>query len=109
MRRRLGHGSAQGAGEGNFVFSPSSIVTALAMTYAGAEGNTAAEMAEALRCRVRYFTDGMALGSAEFLKQLQADYGEWFPEQRKTGSAIMKGADWGELRVIRNLRVSPLA
>ena len=67
------------------------------------------EMAEALRCRVRYFTDGMALGSAEFLKQLQADYGEWFPEQRKAGSAKMKGADWGELRVIRNLRVSPLA
>ena len=67
------------------------------------------EMAEALRCRVRYFTDGMALGSAEFLKQLQADYGEWFPEQRKASSAKMKGADWGDLRVIRNLRVSPLA
>jgi len=67
------------------------------------------EMAEALRCRVRYFTDGMALGSAEFLKQLQSDHEDWFPDQRKAGSARMKGADWGELRVIRNLRVSPLA
>ena len=57
----------------------------------------------------RYFTDGMALGSAAFLRQLQADYGEWFPEQRKAGSTKMKGADWGELRLIRNLRVFPLA
>lgn len=39
---------AQGAGEGNFVFSPSSIVTALAMTYAGANGATAQEMAGTL-------------------------------------------------------------
>jgi serpin B len=39
---------AQKAGEGNLVFSPASIVTALAMTYAGARGATAAEMAETL-------------------------------------------------------------
>ncbi len=37
------------AGEkGNLFFSPSSIHTALAMTYAGARGNTAAEMAKTL-------------------------------------------------------------
>jgi serpin B len=32
--------------EGNLFFSPYSISTALAMTYAGAEGKTATEMAE---------------------------------------------------------------
>ena len=36
------------AGDGNLVFSPSSIVTALAMTYAGAGGATAQEMATTL-------------------------------------------------------------
>lgn len=36
------------AGNGNLVFSPSSIVTALAMTYAGAAGTTADEMAKVL-------------------------------------------------------------
>lgn len=36
------------AGDGNVVFSPASIVTALAMTYAGAEGATAEEMAATL-------------------------------------------------------------
>jgi serpin B len=35
--------------EGNVFFSPHSISTALAMTYAGARGNTAAEMAATLR------------------------------------------------------------
>jgi serpin B len=34
--------------DGNLLFSPYSISTALAMTYAGARGNTAAEMAEVL-------------------------------------------------------------
>ena len=34
--------------EGNLFFSPYSISTALAMTYAGARGNTAAQMAQAL-------------------------------------------------------------
>ena len=36
------------AGDGNVVFSPASLVTALAMTYAGAEGTTAQEMAATL-------------------------------------------------------------
>ena len=35
-------------GDGNLVFSPASIVTALAMTYAGARGVTAEEMARVL-------------------------------------------------------------
>ena len=37
------------AEEGNLVYSPASIRLALAMTYAGARGETAAEMAEVLR------------------------------------------------------------
>ncbi|MBI3831691.1 MAG: sigma-70 family RNA polymerase sigma factor [Planctomycetes bacterium] len=37
------------AKEGNLFFSPYSISTALGMTYSGARGNTAAEMAKALR------------------------------------------------------------
>lgn len=35
-------------GDGNVVFSPASIMTALAMTYAGARGSTAEEMAQVL-------------------------------------------------------------
>lgn len=39
---------AQQAGSGNIVFSPASIVTALAMTYVGAAGTTAEEMVATL-------------------------------------------------------------
>ena len=39
---------AQEAADGNLVFSPTSIITALAMTYAGAAGATAEEMAGTL-------------------------------------------------------------
>jgi serpin B len=39
---------ASSAGDGNLVFSPASVVTALAMTYAGAKGDTAQEMADTL-------------------------------------------------------------
>jgi serpin B len=40
------------AGDGNVVFSPMSIVTALAMTYAGAKGETAQEMADTLHSTI---------------------------------------------------------
>ena len=37
------------SGNGNLFFSPESVSTALAMTYAGARGDTASEMAKTLR------------------------------------------------------------
>ena len=65
------------------------------------------EMTELLRCRVRYFSDGMALGSAAYLKELQECHRDWFGANRKTCAARMRGADWGELRVMRNLQLRP--
>jgi len=52
--------------EGNLFFSPASVETALAMTYAGARGNTAAQMAKTL-----HFENDVAKVSAEFAKRLQ--------------------------------------
>jgi REP element-mobilizing transposase RayT len=57
-----------------------------------------------LRCRVRYFTDGVILGSAEFVRDftaaLQMECGRKHPP---TVNA-MQGSDWGDLAVIRTLR-----
>jgi hypothetical protein len=56
------------------------------------------------RSRVRYFSDGHALGSAVYLAQLQQLQPECFGYNRKTRICEMEGDDWGELRVMRRLR-----
>ena len=57
-----------------------------------------------LRCRVRYFTDGAILGSAEFVRGFT---GAWQRErERKYPPKVneMRGTDWGNLAVIQGLR-----
>jgi putative transposase len=57
-----------------------------------------------LRCRVRYFTDGAILGSAEFVRGFtgawQMERGRKYPPKVNT----MQGTDWGDLAVIQGLR-----
>ena len=57
-----------------------------------------------LRCRVRYFTDGAILGSAEFVRGFtgarQMERGRKYPPKVNA----MRGSDWGDLAVIRGLR-----
>jgi len=64
--------------EGNMFFSPYSISTALAMTYTGARGNTAAEMATVLNLpelsgKNLYTPNQIAAAFGNLQKQLQAD------------------------------------
>ncbi len=63
---------------------------------------------EILRCRVRYFCDGAIFGSVEFVNGV-FEANRWrYGEKRKTGARRMRGADWGELRVLRDLRNRPV-
>jgi REP element-mobilizing transposase RayT len=57
------------------------------------------------RRSVRYFSDGMALGSKQFLAMFYEAQRGHFPEKRRFRFVRMKGADWGGLRVIRDLQV----
>ncbi len=57
---------------GNLIFSPESISTALAMTYAGARGNTASEMAKALHFTLPSDRFHHAMG--ELLRDLNAPH-----------------------------------
>ncbi len=59
---------------------------------------------EALRCRVRYFSDGAVLGSREFVQGYFERERERFGARRRDGPRAMRGADWGELACIRDLR-----
>lgn len=59
-----------------------------------------------IRHRVRYFRDGAALGTAAFVEAVferERERGR-MSGKRETGARKMRGADWGELRVLRDLR-----
>ena len=62
---------------------------------------------EALRHRVRYFCDGAVLGTAAFVDgvfEREQALHRRFGGKRTSGARRMRGADWGELRVMRDLR-----
>lgn len=59
---------------------------------------------EAIRCRVRYFTDGVVLGSSEFVQSYFETHRTSFGARRQDGPRKMRGSDWGNLRCIRDLR-----
>ena len=60
---------------------------------------------EILRCRVRYFCDGAIFGSVEFVNDIFESNRSRYGPTRKIGARKMRGAEWGELRVLRDLRV----
>ena len=61
-------------------------------------------VAEILRCRVRYLTDGAAVGGAEFLQQVFEENRQRFGKTRSRAGRQMSGSDWGGLQVLRGVR-----
>ena len=66
-------------------------------------------LAEVLRLRVRYFSDGTALGSKAFLEQLGALWKECHGVEHKRNANRMRAGEWGGLRSYRNLQVEPVS
>ncbi len=60
-------------------------------------------LAAALRCRVRYFTDGTVLGGQRYVDDFFERKREHFGGRRSDGGRKMRGAEWGELRSLRDL------
>ena len=58
-----------------------------------------------LRCRVRYFSDGLAVGGRGFVERIFALKREMFSAGRKCGERKLSGGSWGGLRALRGLRV----
>ena len=61
-------------------------------------------VAAALRCQVRYFTDGAVLGSEEYVARIFEEFRSQFGPKRRSGPRRMKGSDWEGLMVMRDLR-----
>jgi hypothetical protein len=61
---------------------------------------------ELLRCRVRYFTDGVVLGGRLFVEDTFQRYRSRFGIKRQTGSRPMKGGGFADLFTARRLRLA---
>jgi len=68
------------------------------------EADGKVSLAELLRLRVRYFSDGLVLGSREFVEQYFYEHRNLFGAKRKTGARPMLGFKDSGLAVIRDLR-----
>ena len=49
--------------------------------------------ADFIRCRVRYFTDGAAIGTKGFVEGIFQHCRDWFSEKRKDGARLVKGME----------------
>ncbi|VGO22056.1 transposase [Pontiella sulfatireligans] len=77
-------------------------MTSEAIEKALAEGGEL-DRSDLLRCRVRYFSDGVALGSRLFIEAVFENNRQLFGERRKDGARKMRGGDWNGLYSLRTL------
>jgi len=64
---------------------------------------------ELLRLRVRYFSDGLVLGTEAFVEDVFEQFRSHFGEKRKSGPRALRGFSDSGLNVIRDLRSDPLS
>ena len=62
-------------------------------------------LGELLRCRVRYFSDGVVLGGKAYVEDAITRHRRQFTAVRKHRARRMRGGHWGELCTARHLRV----
>jgi len=72
------------------------------------EGNGELTLGELVRCRVRYFTDGLAIGSERFVEEVFESNREKFGPRRRNGARKLAGGDFQGLRTMRDLRLTPI-
>jgi REP element-mobilizing transposase RayT len=60
--------------------------------------------AEALRLRIRYFTDGLALGSEAYVNEVFWEFRSRFGPRRRSGARRLRGLPFVELRTLRDLK-----
>jgi REP element-mobilizing transposase RayT len=59
---------------------------------------------EALRLRIRYFGDGLVLGSEEYVEGIFREFRSHFSPKRRTGARKLRGLPFVELRTLRDLK-----
>ena len=59
---------------------------------------------ELLRIRIRYFSDGLALGSQAFVERVFRNNRESFGNHRRRAGTSLQASSWAGLHVMRDLR-----
>ena len=63
-------------------------------------------MEQLLQLRVRYFSDGMAIGNASFLDAIFAQFRKNFSSKRRSALKPMKGFDRLKIGSLRGLQIN---
>ena len=63
-------------------------------------------MSQLLHCRVRYFSDGVILGTRAFVDEAFCRHRARFSSKRETGARPMQFGEWTGLCTVRRLRLS---
>jgi REP element-mobilizing transposase RayT len=59
---------------------------------------------DALRLRIRYFKDGLVLGSEAYVNEIFQEFRNHFSPKRKTGARKLRWLPFAELRTLRDLK-----
>ena len=62
---------------------------------------------ELLHCRIRYFSNGLAIGSKAFVENVFNTHREWFSENRTSGARKIRNAE-DPFFCLRDLRIEPI-
>ena len=65
-------------------------------------------LGQVLRLRVRHFTDGVILGSKDFVNELFVRHRDRFGTRRQDGARPIRGVPLPEISVLRDLRVNAI-
>jgi len=61
-----------------------------------------------LRCRIRYFSDGLVLGGRLFVEEVYQANRSLFGDRRSSGPRPLSQGEWGGICTIRDLRRAPV-
>ena len=73
------------------------------------EGDGKLSLAQTLRCRVRYFSDGVVLGSKTFVEDVFQSNRQQFGLKRKSGARPLRKTEAGDLCTMRDLRMEVIS
>ena len=72
-------------------------------------GDGSLTLEELVRCRVRYFSDGMVIGTKAFVEEFFDSNRKWFGKRRRSVSRKLPGMQGEGLHSARDLRISPIS